>query len=219
MRCAAPHASLTAHDLVEDLRVAAREERAAVDHHVDLVGAERDGLADVLELDRRAATGPDGNAVATRGDLHARAGEPLLRDGDEVRVDADRGDRRDRRVGRIRVHRLARTAPRPCPACRRPRASSGPSSGSRGRARRASTPFLIERFASSPARASSATASTEPIRGSRRSSGSSTSSGRSCACAIAIKSSPARIGPRLRAPGPARYRVPPWLSGRTRRST
>ena len=32
-------------------------------------------------------------------------------------------------------------------------------------------PFLIERFASSPARASSATASTEPIRGRRRSSG------------------------------------------------
>ena len=31
---------LHVHDLVEDLRVAAGEERAAVDHHVDLVGAE-----------------------------------------------------------------------------------------------------------------------------------------------------------------------------------
>ncbi len=33
------------HDLVVDLRVAAGEERAAVDHHVDLVGAELDRAA------------------------------------------------------------------------------------------------------------------------------------------------------------------------------
>ena len=96
---------LDAHDLVHDLRVAAGEERAAIDHHVDLVGPERDGLADVLELhlDRRLAGRERGRH---RGDLHGRAGEPLLRDGDEVRVDADRRHGRDRRVAGIRVHRL-----------------------------------------------------------------------------------------------------------------
>ena len=38
-------------DLVVHLCVAARQEGAAVDHHVDLVGAERDRLPGLLELD------------------------------------------------------------------------------------------------------------------------------------------------------------------------
>ena len=48
---------LHADDLVVDLRVAAGEERAAVDHHVDLVGAHRDDLLNLphLDVDRRLA--------------------------------------------------------------------------------------------------------------------------------------------------------------------
>ena len=42
-------------DLVEDLQVAAGEERAAVDHHVDLVGAGLDGVRGVGELESSAA--------------------------------------------------------------------------------------------------------------------------------------------------------------------
>ena len=62
------------HDLVEDLRVAAGEERAAVDHHVDLVGAELDGLADVGELDvERRLAGRERRR--DRGDLDAGARE------------------------------------------------------------------------------------------------------------------------------------------------
>src|SRR4051794_23093536 len=48
---------LDAHDLVVDLRVAARQEGAAVDHHVDLVGAVLDHPAHLVELrlERRLA--------------------------------------------------------------------------------------------------------------------------------------------------------------------
>ena len=68
MRCASPQALLHLDDLVVDLRVAPGEERAAVDDHVDLVGAELDGLAYVRELhvERRL---PEGNAVATDATL------------------------------------------------------------------------------------------------------------------------------------------------------
>src|SRR5437763_6761914 len=52
---------------------------------------------------------------------------------------------------------------------------------------------LIERFASEAARSSSATASTEPIRGSRGSSGSSKPRGRTGACAMAVSVAPARL--------------------------
>jgi len=59
---------LHAHDLVVDLRVPAGKERAAVDHHVDLVGALVDDPGDLLELqlDRDC---PDGNDVATEATL------------------------------------------------------------------------------------------------------------------------------------------------------
>ena len=61
-------------DLVDDLRVAAGEEGAAVDHHVDLVGAELDRLAHVgeLDVDRRLA-GREGGRDG--GDPDARPGE------------------------------------------------------------------------------------------------------------------------------------------------
>ena len=93
------------HDLVVDLRVTTGEERAAVDHHVDLVGAELDRAADVRHLDvRRVLAGRE--ARRHRGDAHARALETLARRRHEVRVHADRGAARDRRVARVRPHRL-----------------------------------------------------------------------------------------------------------------
>src|SRR5438309_572642 len=52
---------------------------------------------------------------------------------------------------------------------------------------------LIERFASEAARSSSATASTEPIRGSRGSSGSSKPRGRTGACAMGMSVAPGRL--------------------------
>ena len=48
-------------DLVEHGRVVAREERAAVDDHVDLVGAGRDRRLDLGDLDRRGTSGPTGS--------------------------------------------------------------------------------------------------------------------------------------------------------------
>ena len=92
-------------DLVVDLRVAAGEEGAAVDHHVDLVGAELDGLAHVGELDReRRLAGRERRRH--RRHLHAGAVEPRLRGGDEVRVDADGGNGRYGRIDRVGPQRL-----------------------------------------------------------------------------------------------------------------
>ena len=52
------------HDFVEDLTETSREKRAAVDDHVDLVRARRDGVTDVEQLHLHDAR-PEGNAVAT----------------------------------------------------------------------------------------------------------------------------------------------------------
>ena len=59
---------LHADDLVEHLRVAAREERAAVDDHVDLVGADST-TARVSATLISVGDCPDGNAVATDATL------------------------------------------------------------------------------------------------------------------------------------------------------
>ena len=96
---------LHAHDLVVDLRVPAGKERAAVDHHVDLVCALVDDPRDLLELELdRGLAGR--KRRCDRSDLDARALD--ARDGgrDEVRVDADRGDRRHARLARVRPDRL-----------------------------------------------------------------------------------------------------------------
>ena len=103
MRVAAGFLDL--HDLVVDLGVAAGEERAAVDHHVDLVGAERDHVPDLphLDVERRLA----GREVrGHRRDLHPGVPEPRPGGGDEVRVDADGGDGRHGAVDRVGAHRL-----------------------------------------------------------------------------------------------------------------
>ena len=93
------------HDLVVDLGVAAGEEGAAVDHHVDLVGAELDRLAHVGELDReRRLAGRERGR--DRRHLDRRAAEPRHGGRDEVRIDADRRDRRDRRVDGVGADRL-----------------------------------------------------------------------------------------------------------------
>src|SRR5437773_1284101 len=59
-------------DLVVDLRVAAGEEGAAIDDHVDLVRAHRHDLARLFELhvERRLSRGERGR---DRRDLHTRA--------------------------------------------------------------------------------------------------------------------------------------------------
>ena len=97
---------LDPHDLVEDLRVAAREEGSAVDHHVDLVGAELDGVAHVCELDvdRRLARGKRGR---DRCDLHAGARQPR-RLATPTRFGYTQTAATDGivAVGRVRPHRL-----------------------------------------------------------------------------------------------------------------
>ena len=108
-----------------------------------------------------------------RRDLDAAPASRSFATRDEVRVDADRRDRRDGGVDGIGPHRLRaerRDLARACPA---------PSSVVRSIIRTASSSAcsfdsrLIERFASVAARSSSATASTEPMRGSRGPGGSS----------------------------------------------
>ena len=93
-------------DLVEHLGELAREEGAAVDHHVDLVGAELDGAPRVgdLHFERHQTCRKAGR---DRRDVDPRPGEGAPRDADEVRIDADRGDRRHARVARQRLARLA----------------------------------------------------------------------------------------------------------------
>ena len=192
MRCAAAARLLDADDLVDDLRVAAGEERSAVDHHVDLVGTECDGLADILELhlDRRLS-GREGGGH--RGDLHGRAGQLLLRDGNEIRVDADRRHGRDGRVGRIRVHGLGAQGgdlARRVRALERRQIHHPDREVEGGELR-----TLLDRALRELARAC---LERDRVDGAdprqAQIEGSSTSSGRSCACAIGIKSSPARTG-------------------------
>ena len=96
---------LHAPHLVVDLRVVAGEEGAAVDDHVDLVGAElgdAGGLLD-LQLGRHL---PGGERGRDRGDLDAAPAHPLERVRDEVRVDAHGGHGRHRQVGGVGAHRL-----------------------------------------------------------------------------------------------------------------
>ena len=167
LRCASPHASLTWTISSYDLRVAAGEERAAVDHHVDLVRAEPRPTARTSASFTSSGDWPDGKAVATDATFTLDPAQPLPRGRHEVRVDADAprptgssasvgsgrtafdAERSDlaRRVGaleRRQIHHPDRELEREELRLR-----------------------LIERFASVAARSSSATASTEPIRGSR----------------------------------------------------
>src|SRR5688500_18712676 len=88
------------HDFVEDVEVAAGEEGAAVDDHVDLVGAVGHRVPDVGERDPPAGPAA-GEGGGDGGDVDPAAGQGLLRDAGEVAVDADRGDRRARGVGRV----------------------------------------------------------------------------------------------------------------------
>src|SRR6476646_2615846 len=84
-------------DLVVDLTDATREERAAVDHHVDLVCAGLDRRADVRELHlERRLTGWERRR--NRRDIHRGACERAPRDRDEARVDAHGRDGRNARV-------------------------------------------------------------------------------------------------------------------------
>ena len=48
-------------DLIEDVAVVALQERATVDDHVDLVGARRDGLTSLEQLDIRVGLIPTGS--------------------------------------------------------------------------------------------------------------------------------------------------------------
>ena len=95
LRCARAAGLFRGGDLVEHLAVVAREHRAAVDDHVDLVGAELHRAPHVVELHGEGRL-PARKRRGDARDLHARARERLLRGRDEVRVDADRGDGADR---------------------------------------------------------------------------------------------------------------------------
>src|SRR6267143_7220101 len=76
--------------LIVNALVVAREERAAVDHHVDLVRAGADGLLGLRDLDRgEALSGRKG--CPHRRDPNLAAAEVLDSVGDTRRVDADRG--------------------------------------------------------------------------------------------------------------------------------
>ena len=73
-----PQAAFTADDLIEHLAVAAGQERAAVDHHVDLVGARVDRHPRFGQLDLE--TGPAGwEGSGHRGHLHPGVAEFILR--------------------------------------------------------------------------------------------------------------------------------------------
>ena len=85
--------------------VVAREEGAAVDDHVDLVRARVDGQTRVVEL-RGEWHEPGGEAARDGGDQDAAPRERVLRDLDQVRIDADGRHVRHGRVARERAHRL-----------------------------------------------------------------------------------------------------------------
>ena len=164
-------------DLVVHVSESAGEKRAAIDHHVDLVRA-RSTAARTSASFTSSGAWPAGNAVATdatftelRRALCARRGR-----------DSDRRTRRRPRepTGRSgsRAHRL-RAERRTFPGV------SAPSRVVRSIIRIASSSAksfdsrLIDRFASSAARASRATASTAPTRGRRPPPGSSRALGAS----------------------------------------
>ena len=156
-------------DLVEHLQVAAGQERAPVDHHVDLVGAVGDRRPGVVQLHRqRRLTGRERGRHA--GQVDAAAAQLLDRRRDHGRVDADR---RHRRAATGRTDRAGgpwRTAPAPCPGCPRPPAWSGRPCGWPGRSPTALAVVLIDRVPSVAARASAPTWSTpgSPCRNVRR---------------------------------------------------
>ena len=105
LEVSAPAGLADGDDLVVHVLVAAGEEGAAVDDHVDLVGPGLHGVLGVGELDVEggAAAGERGG---DGGHVDAAVAEGLLGDCDHVGVDADRGGRRARRVGGVGVHRL-----------------------------------------------------------------------------------------------------------------
>ena len=97
-------------DLVVHLAVAAGEEGAAVDHHVDLAGARVDGERGVGQLDRQRRPARRERRGHRRDD-DAGAAQPLDRHAGEVGVDADRGDRRDVGVVGVGPHGLRAQRP------------------------------------------------------------------------------------------------------------
>ena len=100
MRCAPVAGFPDGGDLVEDLLVVPGEEGAAVDHHVHLVGAGRDRVLHVGQLDVQAGPAA-GERGGDAGHVHAAALQFGRRDVGQVRVHADGGDHRRGRVGGV----------------------------------------------------------------------------------------------------------------------
>ncbi len=98
------------HDLLVHLEVAPGEERAPVDHHVDLVGTGLDGVGGVGQLDVQCGTSAR-ERCGDRGDMDTARAEGLLGHRDHVGVHAHGGRRGTGRVGRIGAHRLGRQRP------------------------------------------------------------------------------------------------------------
>src|SRR5919197_4313344 len=135
---------------------------------------------------------PDGNAVATDATFTLEPSTRATADGTGfgyTQIAATDGTPASLGSGRIAFEASASTLP----------GVSWPSSVVRSIMRTASSSAntfasrLIERFASDAARSSSATASTEPIRGSLGSSGSSNPRGRTGACAMKLSVAPGRL--------------------------
>ena len=126
---------------------------------------------------------PEGKPVATDATLTPLPSSFSCAYGDEVGVDADGRDRRDRPVDRIRAHRL-RAERRDLAGRVRALERRQVHHPDREVEREHLRVRLIERFASDAARSSTATWSTEPMRGRRGSSGSSKPRGRAGAWAM-----------------------------------
>ena len=177
-RCALPHASLTA--TISSYTCPIRPERKAPRSiTMSISSAPASTAARTSASFTSSGACPAGKAVATEATFTRAPDERPARDAHQAGIDADGGDRRNRRFrrdpGRTAFALSARTLP----------GVSAPSSVVRSIIRIASSRAkifdsrLIDRFASSAARASRATASTAPTRGRRPPPGSSSARGAS----------------------------------------
>src|SRR5215217_6530676 len=195
-RCARPHASLTR--TISSKTCAYRPERNAPRSITMSISSAPSATASSTSRSLTSSGAwPDGKYVATAATLTPEAPSRSFATATRfgyTQTAATDGTFGSDGSGRTAFEQSAATLP----------GVSWPSSVVRSQHRIASSSaqtfasFLIDRFASSAARASTATWSIEPIRGSRCLSGSSNPAGRAGACAIA-----ASVAPEDRPPGRA----------------
>ena len=93
------------HNLVPDLRVVTREERATVNDHVNLIGARGDCVFRLFDLQVKPGP-PARKRRSDRGNLHATPCERLLCNGDKVRVATEGSHGRNVSVAWVRACRF-----------------------------------------------------------------------------------------------------------------